>query len=287
VLTGVPLVLRDRFVPAQWADDVAGLGVTTFPAVPVIFEYLRRMPEVAAQLARIRLVITAGAPIGFETLRHFKEAIGVKVHSLYGTSETGSITFDASDDLHDPVSVGWPLPNTTVSLAPVPELTPPEGRVLVRGTAVARRYAYPDARAERSSEFTGGGFLTGDFGRFAADGRLTLVGRVSGFVNVAGRKVHPHEVERVIAEVAGVGRVWVLGRDDGARGQELVACVERRSGDLTVADIRRHCAATLSPYKVPRRIVFADELPADARGKTTRLVVETLIAAGGHENEGL
>ncbi|HET9362669.1 MAG TPA: fatty acid--CoA ligase family protein [Vicinamibacterales bacterium] len=277
ILAGSPVVLRDRFVPTQWAEDVVRLGVTTFPGVPVMFDYLRRTPDAAARLAELRMVITAGAPIDTETLRHFKERYGVKVHSLYGTSETGSITFDSSAELHEPVSVGWPMPDTAVSLASVPDLAAPEGRVTVQGPAVARRYAFPDPRDDQSSEFTKEGFLTGDVGAFSSDGRLTLTGRVSGFVNVAGRKVHPREVERVIAELAGVGQVWVLGRNDGARGQELVACVERRSPDLTVAEIRRHCVKTLTPYKVPRRIVFADDLPVNARGKTPRLAIEALL----------
>ena len=149
--------------------------------------------------------------------------------------------------------------------------------VTVQGPAVARRYACPDPREGQSSGFTKDGFLTGDVGAFSSDGRLTVTGRGSGFVNVAGRKVHPREVERVIAELAGVGQVWVLGRNDGTRGQELIACVERRSPLLTVAEIRRHCVQTLTPYKVPRRIVFADDLPVNARGKTPRLAIEALL----------
>ena len=62
--------------------------------------------------------MTAGAPIDFQTLEYFKDRFNVKIHSLYGTTETGSITFDASDGLSDRVSVGWPMPETTVTLTP-------------------------------------------------------------------------------------------------------------------------------------------------------------------------
>jgi acyl-coenzyme A synthetase/AMP-(fatty) acid ligase len=273
VFKGMSLVLRDRFVHAQWAEDVERIGITVFPGVPFIFDYLRRVGEAAALIARIRLVVTAGAPIDFETVKYFKDRFGVKLHSLYGTTETGSISFDSSSTLHDRVTVGWPVPETTVTLTETPDLAS-GGRVLVEGSALARGYARDDAIDESAPAFTADGFLTADLARHADDRQLVLLGRVSGFVNVAGRKVSPGEVERVIAELPGVTHVFVIGVADGARGQELVACVSRRTSDLSAASVRSHCAATLSAYKVPRRVVFADELPRTERGKIARRDVE-------------
>jgi len=287
LLKGSPVVLRDRFMHAQWASDVTQFGITMFPGVPFIFDYLRRLEETAAPIAGIRLIVTAGAPIDASLVRYFKDRFGVKVHSLYGTSETGSITFDSSDDVGETVSVGWPLPGTAVTLMPSAELDGGGGRVKVAGAAVALRYAYDDAAAERSSEFTPDGFLTADIGAFSDDGRLTLLGRVSGFVNVAGRKVHPGEVERVIADMPGIVEVRVLGVADSARGQDLVACVQRRDAKVSVVSIRTHCAARLAPYKVPRRIVFVDEWPVSARGKIDRRALEALLVPGAGRTDGL
>jgi acyl-CoA synthetase (AMP-forming)/AMP-acid ligase II len=286
ILEGSPIAMRDRFVYAQWASDVTELGVTMFPGVPFIFDHLRRADAAAAPLSRLRLVVTAGAPIDFETLRYFKDRFGVKIHSLYGTTETGSITFDSSDALSDRVTVGWPMPETTVVLSETDDVRS-GGRVLVRGSAVSRGYAFNEAVDESAPVFTPDGFLTGDLGRLADDGQLVLVGRVSAFVNVAGRKVSPGEIERVIAELPDVSQVWVLGVTDGARGQELVACVSRRNGSLSAAAVRTHCAAILSPYKVPKRIVFADELPVTSRGKVTRQTVEALLKSRENSREHL
>ena len=276
ILEGTPVVMRDRFVHAQWAADVTTLGVTTFPGVPFIFDYLRRAGEAAAPLTRIRLVVTAGAPIEFETLAYFKQRFGVKIHSLYGTTETGSITFDASEAIGDRVSVGWPMPETTVTLLPTADAES-GGRILVRGSAVSRSYGYAEITDESSPSFTSGGFLTADLGRLADDGQLVLSGRLSGFVNIAGRKVNPVEIERVIGALPDVAQVWVMGIAHAARGQELVACVARRTSNLSAASIRTHCAAMLSPHKVPRRIVFADELPVSGRGKLTRQSIEAFL----------
>ena len=280
LLRGTSIVLRDSFLPTQWTADIAAYGITLFSSVPFIFDCLQRMGDAAAPLARVRLCVTAGAPIDMRTLRYFKQDLGVKIHSLYGTTETGSITFDSSDSLGDTVSLGWPLPETTVSLVPVDGAGPSEGRVKVQGTAVAHRYAHDGSPEERSSEFTGDGFLTADLGTFSPDGELHLLGRVSSFINVAGRKVHPREVERVILELPGVEQASVLGVDRGVRGEELVACVYRRDSALTAAQIRHHCAAVLSPYKVPKRVVFGDELPVTGRGKVDRKAIELLVREG-------
>jgi acyl-CoA synthetase (AMP-forming)/AMP-acid ligase II len=280
LLRGTSIVLRDSFLPTQWAADIAAFGITLFSSVPFIFDCLQRMGSAAEPLARVRLSVTAGAPIDMPTLRYFKQNLGVKVHSLYGATETGSITFDSSDSLGDTVSVGWPLPETSVSLMQVDGAGLSEGRIKVQGTAVAHRYAYDGSPEERSSEFTEDGFLTADLGSFSPDGQLHLLGRVSSFVNVAGRKVHPREVERVILELPGVEHASVLGVDRGVRGEELVACVYRRDSGLTAAQIRQHCAAVLSPYKVPKRVVFGDELPVTGRGKVDRKAIELLVRDG-------
>jgi long-chain acyl-CoA synthetase len=253
--------------------DVERMGITVFPGVPFIFDYLRRAGADAAPIAAIRLLVTAGAPIDIETVKYFKDHFGVKIHSLYGTSETGSVSFDHSDDVHDRVTVGWPLPETTVILTDTADVAS-GGRLLVRGSGVSRGYASDTAADTSEPVFSQGGFLTSDLARYADDGQIVLLGRVSGFVNVAGRKVSPGEVERVIAELPGVASVFVLGIADGVRGEELVACVSRRTPDMSGASVRAHCAATLPAYKVPRRVVFADELPRTERGKIARHDVE-------------
>ena len=276
LLQGSPLVLRDGFVPGQLAHDIAACGVTVLPGVPFMFDYIRRLGAAVSPTSSVRLLITAGAPIDVETVRFFKRTFGQKVHSFYGTSETGGITFDASEDVSDPLTVGRPLPGTSVTLMASPTAAPGEGRVHVRGDAVAARYALPDDD-EPLSAFTGDGFLAGDLARLDTAGNLILTGRVSRFVNIAGRKVHPEEIERVIREMPDVIEASVLGMPCPTRGEMLVACVRQR-GSLTAASIRSQCAARLSPHKIPRRIVFTEGIPADARGKMDRRALEALLS---------
>ena len=128
--------------------------------------------------------------------------------------------------------------------------------------------------------FVDGGFLTGDYGAWDACQRLMLVGRASSFVNVAGRKVQPDEVERVLRAMPGVADVRVVAAPDAQRGQQLVACVVAARGSApTALELRRHCAARLAPHKIPRAIVFLDAIPVTARGKTDRAALDDLVRA--------
>jgi long-chain acyl-CoA synthetase len=227
----------------------------------------------------------------------------VKIHSFYGASETGGIAYDDSDESGDSGTVGRPLPGVVVTLRNAdcglrpqategaPDGSDPEstidprsairnpqstGRVHVVSAAVSSGYTDADG----GGAFVDGGFLTGDYGAFDARERLVLLGRVSSFVNVAGRKVQPDEVERVLREMPGVADVRVVAAADQRRGQQLVACiVARASSRLTPLAVRRFCAARLAPHKIPRSVVFLDEIPLTARGKTDRAALDDLVRA--------
>jgi fatty-acyl-CoA synthase len=140
---------------------------------------------------------------------------------------------------------------------------------------MASGYA-PGATAEAQSAFEDGGFRTGDIGYVDASGQLVLTGRVSPLINVAGRKVDPAEIERVLTSLPDVAEARVVGVECSTRGQELVAFVVRGGAALTPLGLRRSCADTLSPYKIPRRFIFLERWPVDERGKVDRRALEAL-----------
>ena len=140
--------------------------------------------------------------------------------------------------------IGRPLPGVEVTLRPDGDME----RVHVRSAAVAT--GYTDAA---SDGFGDGGFLTGDYGAWDAVGRLTLRGRVSSFVNVAGRKVQPDEVEHVLRDMPGVKRRACRGR----AGREARPADRRlrrdqrgeRHGADSPAVLRRASRAAQDPEK--------------------------------------
>ena len=145
----------------------------------------------------------------------------------------------------------------------------------MKGSAVCRGYAGETASTET---FVDGGFLTGDYGSFDARGRLVLAGRVSSFINVAGRKVQPGEVEQVLRLMPAVDDVRVVAVPDARRGEQVAACLVT-SATLTVADVRRYCASRLARHKIPRVVIFVDAIPTTARGKTDERALRSLALA--------
>lgn len=279
LLQGTTIVLRDTFTPRQLMSDLDVHAVSAFFGVPFMFDYVRRNETDPQPLRRTRLVVTAGAPIDPATVRHFDDVWGRRIESLYGTSETGGIAFGASADSSGRPSVGRPLPGVTVTLVPSDAAGPDEGRVFVRGPNVTAGYLSLSGEHSGSlSAFVEGGYLTSDLARWNDRGDLVLGARISSFVNVAGRKVHPEEVQRVLLTMPGVANASVFGMPDDLRGERLVAWIQRApGGTLTVADVRALCAERLAPYKIPRHFVFTDEAPVDARGKISRQALEELV----------
>lgn len=265
LLQGTAIVLRDSFVPAQVLGDAHTFPSRVFAGVPYMFNYLAANTPADGWPASLQLLISAGARLDAQTAHAFHERFGRKIHSFYGASETGGIAYDASDALMGDGQVGTAMPGVTISLRPDEEAADGSGRVFVRSGSVA--LGYSDEDDERA--FDAGGFLTGDLGFVDSRGQLTLTGRASPAVNVAGRKVHPAEVERVLRGMHGVEDVCVIAAPDARRGQQILACVV--SHQLSSAmDVRQFCAARLAPHKVPRAIIFLPSLPFTPRGKTDR-----------------
>jgi long-chain acyl-CoA synthetase len=271
---GTAVALGESFNFSSFVRDVTVSGATVLPGVPFIFQRIKLLDAIEKLPQSLRLLITAGARIDAETVSWFRRRLDRKVHSFYGTSETGGISYDDSDDVHDPVHVGRALPETTVSVRPI-ERGSHDGRLFVTGTAVASGYAC-DEHSGQATSFRDGGFLTGDLGQIGEGGLVFLTGRVSELVNVAGRKVDPSEVERKLLELPGVAEARVLGMPCDTRGQQVVAFIVRDDPGVTALAIRQCCAETLSSYKIPRRFVFVDRLPLDARGKIDRRALHAL-----------
>jgi long-chain acyl-CoA synthetase len=277
LLQGTSLVLHDQFNPSRLVQDAAAHGTRVLAGVPFMFDHLLACLPPGGWPPPLRLLVTAGARLEAATARGFVERFGVRLHSFYGSSETGGITFDRVADPDAGVSVGTPLPHVRLALRPEPGAAPGTGRVHVSGPAVSTGYA--DASGEADSPFVDGGFLTGDLARLDEKGGLVLSGRVSSFINVAGLKVSPDEVERVLREMPEIADARVVGVPDPVRGQLLVGCVVPRNPDVRPIAIRRFCADRLSAHKIPRAFVMVEELPRTARGKTDRRALDALVRA--------
>ncbi len=274
---GSPLLLQPGFVPTQVAANATAFGAETWAGVPYMFEHVARHVTTPFP-PTIRTVIAAGARLSFDVVEAFHRRTGRKVHSFYGSSETGGICYDDTDTLSPDVPVGRPLGDTRVSLRADPDAPQESGRVIVHGPAVVGGYA----DGVDASAFDAGGFVTGDFGRLTTDGHLVLTGRASSVVNVAGRKVVPGDVETAMRAVPGVRDVFVLGVKDERRGEAIGACFVARDR-IGPAAMRAALTPLLASYKLPRVIVQVEALPVTARGKPDRQAIARMLEQAGRQ----
>ena len=272
LLQGTAMVLRESFIPPFLPDDAMRYGARVFPGVPFMFQFFIANPPAHGWPPGLTHLISAGAPLTAEAMTAFRDRFGLKIHSFYGATETGGITFDASDDMHAGTVVGRPLPGVTLTLKRDDDLPLGAGRIHVRSAAVAGGYS--DGTHDG---FEDEGFLTGDYGAIDSAGQLMLLGRLSSFVNVAGRKVQPGEVEQILRAMPGVADVRVVAAPEPQRGQQIVACIVPHSDTISMLEVRQYCAARLAAFKIPRSVIFLDAIPMTARGKTDRLALDALV----------
>lgn len=284
---GTPLVLPSCNLPAALAHTLAAAQAAHFPAVPAMIRALASLPDLPPWPS-LRVCLTAGAPLAPRDAAAFCTATGHKPHVFYGSSECGGITYDRSAVCpHQDGAVGTPLEGVQVEVVDDEgQVLPPgeEGRVRVRSRAVVLGAVppLPDPRV-----LTPGCFLTGDAGCFDDSGVLHLTGRLSEVVNVAGKKVHPEEVRRVLEQLPGVLSAAVVGIPDPHRGQVLgaVLAVAPQAG-LTVHKVIAYCRRHLAPYKVPRKLALVPELPFTARGKLAKRDLLALLTGKTSPREG-
>jgi len=263
IARGVPTVLtRDR-TPRAILSDLARSNATVFPGMPVFYQTFCEMDYVPA-LPKLRLCISAGAPLPRTVAKKFREKFNLPIHSFYGSSECGGICYDRETTNDVEGFVGQPMAGVGI------ELLEPESsasQIRVRSAAVADGY-FPEPHESklRNGIFVPDDLLTRD------DSGFKIVGRISDVINVAGKKVNPEEVEAHLLRFSGVRQAVVFGRPAAAgvlRNEEVAACVAG-SRHLTEEGLLRFCRTALSAWQVPKRIFVVDAIPMNERGKISR-----------------
>lgn len=270
VLSGATVYAMDDFYPRDVARLITRERITGFPGVPFMHQLLADMREIA-DFSCLRYVLSAGAPLSAQTSSAFKTAYGITIHQLYGSTETGVISISPPAAGDDAVStVGVPIPGVDVRIVDdAHHLVPAgvEGHVSVTSAYAASSYDRLEGKSE--SYFRDATFFPGDLGRIDAEGRLVLTGRKRQFINVAGNKVDPAEVETVLRELPTVSEAVVLGVPDGAAGEKIKAVLVT-SAACSRQEVLEHCTGRLANFKCPRVVEFRKEIPKSPLGKILR-----------------
>ncbi len=261
LVQGTPIVATNDYLPQALLDLANRHRCTVAPLIPMVFAHLASTAH--EDFDTVRTFISAGAPLPATTSRQFRERFGIEIHSFYGCSECGGITYDRRGGAVERGTVGAPLDGVT--------LTTDAGRLSVSSESVAAGYLHDATTFQAIERAT---FITDDLVELTG-GELTLTGRASDMINTAGKKVNPREVEAVILEIEGVREAKVYGEPAGARG-EVVAAAVVATPDVTREQVREFCRARLSLHKVPRIVKMLDAMPVDERGKIRRAALAAL-----------
>jgi long-chain acyl-CoA synthetase len=254
LLHGIPLVLAPAPLPETVRRAADAEKAITLPAVPAMW---RAWHEAGAIPSNVQLAISAGAPLPLRLELDIFAARGLKIHNFYGASECGGIAYDSSGAPRaDDTFVGRPMQNVRLSLDDRDCLT-------VQSRAVGETYWPASSAALRD-----GVFHSNDLSELK-DGNVFLRGRLGDLINVAGRKVSPETVERVLLENPRVRECLVLGvpSADAERTETIVAVLV---SDAKEEELKTFLLEKLPAWQIPRKWHFIDSLSTNARGKISR-----------------
>jgi malonyl-CoA/methylmalonyl-CoA synthetase len=282
LLNGSPMLFEPKFDAARALRLMQ--AATVFMGVPTYYTRLLQERGLTREaVAHMRLFISGSAPLLPETFAEFRERTGQSILERYGMTEGGMFTSNPLEGERRGGTVGFPLPGTEVRVMGDDDAPSPAGEVghiQVRGENVFAGYwRMPEKTRE---EFTPEGyFRTGDLGRFDADGYLAIIGRDKDLIITGGLNVYPKEIEEAIDALPGVAESAVIGLPHSDFGEAVTAVVVRgkasatTSGEAIIAELK----GRLAGFKVPKAVLFVEELPRNAMGKVQKNLLRQRFSA--------
>ncbi len=264
------LVLRRRFDPEDTLRAIAQHRASTLVVVPVMLQRILELDD--ATIARydvscLRVIALSGSALPGELATRAMDTFGDVLYNLYGSTEVAWATIATPADLRAaPGTAGTPPLGTVVKLLDA------DGNEVPRGQGgrifVANEMMFDGYTGGGNKEIVSGLMSTGDVGHFDDGGRLFVDGRDDEMIVSGGENVFPREVEDLLADHEEIEEAAVVGVEDAEFGQRLRAFVVLRPGAvLSEEEIQAYVKQNLARYKVPREVVFVDELPRNATGK--------------------
>ena len=256
---------------------------TVLMGVPTFYTRLLQSPNLTKQSTdHMRLFISGSAPLLAETHREWSARTGHAVLERYGMTETNMNTSNPYDGERVPGAVGFPLPGVSA------RVTDPEtgkelprdsiGMIEVKGPNVFKGYwRMPEKTA---AEFRPDGFfITGDLGKIDTRGYVHIIGRGKDLVISGGFNVYPKEVENEIDAIPGVVESAVIGVPHADFGEGVTAVVVNgKEAKLDEASVMKALDGRLAKFKMPKRVIFVDDLPRNTMGKVQKNVLRDTYA---------
>lgn len=267
------IVLPRRFDPEGTLRAISQHRASALAVVPVMLQRMLELPRETIEsydLSSLRVIAASGSALPGELATRVMDAFGDVLYNLYGSTEVAWATIATPQDLRTaPGTAGKPPLGTVVKLLDAEGREVPKGQ---RGRIfAANEMVFDGYTGGGGKEIISGLMSTGDMGHFDSAGRLFVDGRDDEMIVSGGENVFPREVEDLLASHEQIEEAAVIGVEDQEFGQRLKAFVVLRDGaTLGEDDIKEYVKCNLARFKVPREVVFVDELPRNATGKVLK-----------------
>ncbi len=262
---GAALLHDARFDPQERLELLQRERVNVLCMAPTEYRVIAKRAE-PRPVDGLRGLVAAGEALNPEVLRAFHEATGLWIRDGYGQTETGQMTGAPLGEPVRPGSMGRPLPGV--------RLWVDDGELVADPATVPTFFLgyLGDPPQDRADVWR-----TGDRVREDEDGFLFFEGRADDVIISAGYRIGPFEVESALVAHPAVAEAAVVAAPDDERGAIVRAVVVLRDGaapgDALARELQDHVKATTAPYKYPRRVDFAAELPKTSSGKVRRALL--------------
>ncbi len=281
IYSGQKVVLLPSFNPREVLETIEKEKVSVFPGVPTMYVALLHQPDLGRHsIKSIKRCVSGAAPLPLEVQRQFNELTGGNLVEGYGLTEASPVTHANILRPNSPsriASIGIPFPDTDAKIVdiesgtkelPIGEI----GELAVKGPQVMK--GYWNCPEETSRVLRDGWLLTGDIAKEDAEGFFYIADRKKDLIDVSGFKVWPREVEEVLYAHPDIKEAAVIGVPDEYRGETVKAFVvlkdKTKPGNPGADEIKTFCRDRIAPYKVPKEVEFADDLPKSLIGKVLR-----------------
>jgi acyl-CoA synthetase (AMP-forming)/AMP-acid ligase II len=283
LILGSTFVLRRKFDPEACLAEVARHRCDSLVVVPVMMQRILELPEEVSSkydVASLKVVAASGSALPGDLAIRWMDAFGDNLYNLYGSTEVAWASIATPADMRAaPGTAGKPPRGTVVKLYDEEKREVPPGqtgRIFVGNEMLFEGYT-----GGGSKDVIGNLMATGDVGRFDEGGRLFVEGRDDEMIVSGGENVFPKEVEDLLSRHDAVAEAAALGVEDEDFGQRLRAFVVLENGKkASEDDLKGYVKKNLANYKVPREVVFLDELPRNATGKVLKRELAELDVEG-------
>ena len=276
IFTGASLIIQKNTSDiSNMLDIIENNKVTTCATVPATLTTILKNYRKKAEktFLNLRLIMTNSTSIPITTVKEYKKILkNGHLATYYGLTEASRSTFMVfKKDIEKEASVGIPAPNVQIKIVRKNE-DEQQGNILIKGKNVIEKYWN---NVEADKKIVSGWLETGDLGTIDSEGYLYLVGRDDDIINVAGNKVNPYEIEKIVKELSGIEEAVIVGKKHEIFGNVIKLFIKKSGiSEIKKTDVLSYCIKNMERYKVPIDIEFIDEFPRTEYGKIKRFMLQ-------------